>query len=72
MLSDMKAIPVFTLGTLLACMCVAAVAGPAPWFKWRSKLDGKQACAQTPLGHGWERASGPFRDSQCTKPIQAP
>lgn len=45
----------------------AALAGPAPWYKWRSKLDGKQFCAQTSLGHGWEKAGGPYKDSHCTK-----
>jgi hypothetical protein len=68
MLGIMKTIPVIGLGALLACICVAAVAGPAPWYKWRSKTDGKQVCHQTPLGQGWEKASGPFRDSHCTKP----
>lgn len=53
--------------TLLACLCAAALAGPAPWYTWRSKVDGKQFCAQTSLGHGWEKAAGPFKDSHCTK-----
>jgi hypothetical protein len=55
--------------TLLACHCAVALAGPAPWFQWRSKLDGKQVCAQTGLGHGWEKAGGPYQDSHCTKLI---
>ncbi len=53
--------------TLLACISAGAVAGPAPWYTWRSKLDGKQVCAQTALGPGWEKAHGPFKDSHCTK-----
>ena len=57
----------FGVATLLACFSVAVVAGPAPWFKWRSKVDGKQFCAQTSLGQGWEKAAGPFEDSHCTK-----
>ncbi len=52
---------------MLALACGALAAAPAPWFKWRSKLDGKQFCAQTALGHGWEKASGPYRDSHCEK-----
>ena len=44
-----------------------AHAGPAPWFEWRSKVDGKLVCSQTPLGAGWEQARGPYRDSHCTK-----
>lgn len=63
----MKKLPAIAAGTLLAWLCVAAVAGPAPWYKWRSKLDGKQVCSQTPLGPGWEKASAAFKDSHCTK-----
>jgi len=55
------------LGALLACACALLAAEPAPWYQWRSKIDGKQVCAQTPLGPGWERASGPYRDSHCQK-----
>ncbi|QYF93498.1 hypothetical protein KY495_23045 [Massilia sp. PAMC28688] len=69
MLGLMKTIPAIGVGALLACMCVAAMAAPAAWFKWRSKADGKLVCHQTPLGPGWEKASGPFRDSHCTKEI---
>lgn len=72
MLGHMKRLSSLGLGALLACIGIAAVAGPAPWFKWRSKLDGKQVCAQTPLGQGWEKASGPFRDSHCTKETRSP
>lgn len=63
----MKNLPLIGTGTLLACLCVAALAGPAPWFKWRSKIDGKLSCSQTPLGPGWEKAHGPFKDSHCSK-----
>jgi hypothetical protein len=55
------------IAILIAGVCTALAAAPAPWFKWRSKLDGKQFCAQTSLGHGWEKASGPYQDSHCEK-----
>jgi hypothetical protein len=55
------------IGLLIAGLCTALAAAPAPWFKWRSKIDGKQFCAQTSLGHGWEKASGPYQDSHCEK-----
>jgi hypothetical protein len=42
-------------------------ARPAPWFHWRSKVNGTLVCAQTSLGPGWERAFGPYQDSHCTK-----
>jgi hypothetical protein len=63
----MKTFPKLGIATLLACVSLAVLAGPAPWFKWRSKVDGKQVCNQTPLGPGWERSGGPFKDSHCTK-----
>lgn len=62
-----------TIGSaiLIAGLCGTLAAAPAPWFKWRSKVDGKQACAQVPLGPGWEKASGPYQDSHCEKLIAA-
>ena len=59
------------IGALLAASCAALIAAPAPWFKWRSKIDGKQFCAQTSLGPGWDKASGPYKDSHCEKLIIA-
>lgn len=46
-----------------------ALAAPAPYFQWRSKLNGALACSQTPLGPGWEKFAGPYRDARCEKPI---
>ncbi|MFC0254456.1 hypothetical protein [Massilia consociata] len=57
---------------LLAAGIVADVAaGPAPYFQWRSKLNGALACSQTPLGPGWEKSAGPYRDARCEKLIVA-
>jgi hypothetical protein len=67
----MKTSTAFGIALPLALACSLALAGPAPWFKWRSKLDGTLACSQTPLGQGWEQASGPYRDSRCEKLIVA-
>lgn len=52
----------------LLAACGAALAAPAPWYKWRSKVDGTLSCAQSTLGFGWELASGPYKDSRCEKP----
>ena len=56
---------------ILAGLALAAPvllnAAPAPWFQWRSKANGSLACAQTPLGPGWEKAGGPYRDARCEK-----
>ncbi len=46
-------------------------AGPAPWYIWRSKIDGARVCHQTPLGPGWEQESGPYKDSHCEKLVRA-
>jgi hypothetical protein len=67
----MKMFNKFVAGWLIAGLCGSLAAAPAPWFKWRSKLDGKQFCAQTSLGHGWEKASGPYQDSHCEKLLAA-
>ena len=58
----------YLLATVLLAMCAGAWAEPAPWYKWRSKIDGTLACAQSTLGFGWELAAGPYKDSRCEKP----
>jgi hypothetical protein len=67
MLGNMKTFAWYAMGMVLAGACATLAAAPAPWFKWRSKVDGKQVCHQTPLGQGWEKASGPYQDSHCEK-----
>ena len=56
---------------MLACLCAMACgalpAAPAPWFEWRSKIDGALVCTQTTPGPGWDKARGPFSDSHCGK-----
>ncbi|NRR30601.1 hypothetical protein HSX11_10410 [Oxalobacteraceae bacterium] len=53
------------LALLLACAC--AWARPAPWYWWRSKIDGARVCAQTMQGPGWERLPRAYQDSRCEK-----
>ncbi|MRW86668.1 hypothetical protein GJ698_21585 [Pseudoduganella sp. FT26W] len=57
------------LAMVLALCCGTLTAAPAPWWKWRSKIDGVLICSQTPLGEGWDRAYGPFKDARCEKLI---
>jgi hypothetical protein len=57
-------------GTILLATSLAQ-AGPAPWYQWRSKADGQLACAQTSLGSGWAKFSGPYRDARCEFRIPA-
>lgn len=59
----------YILAATLLALGASAWAGPAPWYKWRSKVDGTLSCAQTTLGFGWELASGPYKDSRCEKPV---
>ncbi len=66
-----KLLPRLALPLLALFVAGAALAGPAPWFQWRSKLNGALACSQTPLGPGWEKSSGPYRDARCEKLIVA-
>jgi hypothetical protein len=64
----MRKIKLSAIGALLLGLCCANLsAGPAPWYKWRSKIDGYLSCSQTPLGPGWEKDSGPYKDSRCEK-----
>jgi len=58
----------FAIAILSAVFCVSVLAAPAPWHKWRSKLDGKEFCAQISPGDGWEKVSGPYKDARCAKP----
>lgn len=52
----------------LACPAIPDAA-PAPWYHWHSRSTGAIVCSQTPLGDGWVRADGPYRDARCTKPL---
>jgi hypothetical protein len=53
---------------LLCSVCLNAVAAPAPWYLWRSRLNGATFCHQTSPGEGWERIAGPFKNARCEKP----
>lgn len=55
------------LAVVSGMLCAVALAAPAPWYVWRSKLNGGEVCAQTSPGAGWERSRGPFRDARCTR-----
>lgn len=57
------------IGLLAAVFALDVLAAPASWYLWKSKLDGKTVCSQTPPGDGWERADGPFRDAHCKTPV---
>jgi hypothetical protein len=63
-LGNMKTTLAILLGLALASPAVLNAA-PAPWYQWRSKSTGNLTCSQTPLGHGWEKFSGPYRDARC-------
>lgn len=53
---------------LLILGSTQALAAPAPYYLWMSKVDGSRVCTQTPPGEGWQKMSGPFKDSRCRKP----
>ena len=53
---------------MLACLALCsglALAAPAPWYYWRSKIDGHRLCAQVSPGPGWERDGGPYEGPLC-------
>ncbi|QJE03603.1 hypothetical protein HH212_24965 [Massilia forsythiae] len=66
----MKTTPRWLVAVALAIPLLADAA-PAPWFQWRSLADGSLVCSQTPLGPGWEKSSGPYRDAHCEKRMSA-
>jgi hypothetical protein len=49
----------------LLMACGALPAKPAPWYYWRSKVDGRRVCAQVSPGPGWTRDSGPYEGAMC-------
>lgn len=59
----------FMAWLLSGCLWVAGVdsvlAAPAPWYHWRSRIDGRLWCAQTSPGTGWERQGPPFEGPGC-------
>ena len=57
------------LGAALMVVVASSLAAPAPYYQWRSKLTGALACSPTPLGEGWVKSNGPYRDARCEKPI---
>ena len=52
------------LGVALILVLSSSLAGPAPYYQYRSKLTGELACSPTPLGEGWVKSSGPYRDAR--------
>jgi hypothetical protein len=52
---------------IVLAVCTAAIADPAPWFQWRSRVSGARVCAQNMPVQGWAKETGPYRDSRCEK-----
>lgn len=53
------------VGLMAWSLAFAALAAPAPWYYWRSKVDGARVCAQTSPGPGWERDSEAYEGPGC-------
>lgn len=53
---------------LLFAVSAVSIAASAPWYQWKSKLDGKLFCGQTKPGDGWIQDSGPYKDARCSTP----
>jgi hypothetical protein len=54
----------------LALSALPALSAPAPWWLWESVSNGGKVCAQHPLGPGWRKLLGPYRDARCEKPFR--
>lgn len=56
--------------TLLMLLVIQpALAAPAPFYLWQSRVSGKFICKQVSPGEGWVRFSGPFEDGGCRKAL---
>lgn len=60
-----KGLAAATVVLALSALGAAAWAAPAPWYYWRSKVDGVRICAQTSPGPGWERDSEAYEGPGC-------
>ncbi len=56
------------LACLLTLLAFQALAKPAPWYLWESRIDGQRICLQYPPGDGWRQIGGPFSDIRCSRP----
>jgi hypothetical protein len=56
------------LAMTILSVTTATYAQSAPYYWWKSKIDGKRYCLQTSPGDGWARDSGPFKDARCSTP----
>jgi hypothetical protein len=66
-------LPYSLLLSLVLALCLlagAARAAPAHWWLWESVTDSAKVCSQTPLGPGWRKLLGPYKDSRCEKLIR--
>ena len=48
-------------------LAATALAKPAPWYRWSSKLSGQTVCSQHSPGDEWQKSGGPFSDARCEK-----
>lgn len=55
------------MAVMASVFCAPLSAAPAPWYKWRGKIDGAQVCAQISLGEGWEQLPVSYKDARCEK-----
>lgn len=56
-------------GVLLVALQLPVQAGTAPWYLWRSQLDGALTCQLFSPGQAWSLYDGPFADLECQKRI---
>jgi hypothetical protein len=62
--------PRFAIPLLAILAATGALARPAWWYLYQSRVDGQRACSQTPMGKGWVQMAGPFKDAHCEKLVR--
>jgi len=61
---------ILLLAAMTALATSGALARPAWWYLYQSRIDGQRACSQTPLGKAWIQMAGPFKDAHCEKLVR--
>ncbi|MBR0566632.1 hypothetical protein J5J83_10950 [Azoarcus sp. L1K30] len=55
---------------LLLATANLAIGAPAPWYRWESRIDGRQVCAQASPGAGWRQLPRAYVDLNCRHPAR--
>ena len=58
-------VPMRAAALWLSLASLPTLAAPAPWYYWRSTVDGARVCAQASPGDGWTLDSAAYDGPGC-------